>query len=67
MHAGRYGCRVQTAADTVSDETELLVRGEYTHGATWKHYCTREFKYVGFRDICAMFHHKLTCRLGKEK
>ncbi|XP_053911971.1 contactin-5 isoform X2 [Cuculus canorus] len=26
MHAGRYGCRVQTAADTVSDETELLVR-----------------------------------------
>ncbi|NWV12257.1 CNTN5 protein, partial [Ptilonorhynchus violaceus] len=27
MHAGRYGCRVQTAADTVSDETELLVRG----------------------------------------
>ncbi|XP_009997714.1 PREDICTED: contactin-5, partial [Chaetura pelagica] len=26
-HAGRYGCRVQTAADVVSDETELLVRG----------------------------------------
>ncbi|XP_057255786.1 contactin-5 isoform X2 [Pezoporus wallicus] len=26
MHAGRYGCRVQTTADTVSDETELLVR-----------------------------------------
>ncbi|XP_032708623.1 contactin-5 isoform X1 [Lontra canadensis] len=27
MHAGRYGCRVQTTADSVSDEAELLVRG----------------------------------------
>ncbi|OCT96162.1 hypothetical protein XELAEV_18013845mg, partial [Xenopus laevis] len=27
MHAGRYGCRVQTTADTVSDEAEVLVRG----------------------------------------
>ncbi|KAF4008826.1 hypothetical protein G4228_000704 [Cervus hanglu yarkandensis] len=27
MHAGRYGCRVQTSADSVSDEAELLVRG----------------------------------------
>ncbi|XP_029771511.1 contactin-5 [Suricata suricatta] len=26
MHAGRYGCRVQTTADSVSDEAELLVR-----------------------------------------
>lgn len=36
MHAGRYGCRVQTAADTVSDETELLVRGEYACGSPLK-------------------------------
>ncbi|KAM4828240.1 contactin-5 [Thomomys bottae] len=27
VHAGRYGCRVQTTADSVSDEAELLVRG----------------------------------------
>uniref|UniRef100_A0A670IP22 Contactin-5 n=1 Tax=Podarcis muralis TaxID=64176 RepID=A0A670IP22_PODMU len=27
MHAGRYGCRVQTTADSISDEAELLVRG----------------------------------------
>ncbi|XP_053312490.1 contactin-5 [Spea bombifrons] len=27
MHAGTYGCRVQTTADSVSDEAELLVRG----------------------------------------
>ncbi|XP_068936771.1 contactin-5 [Petaurus breviceps papuanus] len=27
MHAGRYGCRVQTTADSVSDEADLLVRG----------------------------------------
>ncbi|XP_063807568.1 contactin-5 isoform X2 [Pseudophryne corroboree] len=27
MHAGRYGCRVQTTADSVADEAELLVRG----------------------------------------
>nr|XP_020651666.1 contactin-5 isoform X1 [Pogona vitticeps] len=27
MHAGRYGCKIQTTADTVSDEAELLVRG----------------------------------------
>ncbi|XP_059961217.1 contactin-5 [Mesoplodon densirostris] len=27
MHAGRYGCRVQTTADSVSNEAELLVRG----------------------------------------
>ncbi|OCT93246.1 contactin-5 isoform X1 [Xenopus laevis] len=27
MHAGRYGCRVQTTADAVSDEAEVLVRG----------------------------------------
>uniref|UniRef100_A0A452IKG5 Contactin-5 n=1 Tax=Gopherus agassizii TaxID=38772 RepID=A0A452IKG5_9SAUR len=27
MHAGRYGCMVQTTADSVSDEAELLVRG----------------------------------------
>ncbi|XP_075448568.1 contactin-5 isoform X2 [Ascaphus truei] len=27
MHAGRYGCRVQTTADSVSDDAELLVRG----------------------------------------
>ncbi|CAM4349016.1 contactin-5 isoform X1 [Caretta caretta] len=27
MHAGRYGCRIQTTADSVSDEAELLVRG----------------------------------------
>ncbi|XP_038617776.1 contactin-5 isoform X2 [Tachyglossus aculeatus] len=27
IHAGRYGCRVQTTADSVSDEAELLVRG----------------------------------------
>uniref|UniRef100_H3ALI7 Contactin-5 n=1 Tax=Latimeria chalumnae TaxID=7897 RepID=H3ALI7_LATCH len=26
-HAGRYGCRVQTSADSASAETELLVRG----------------------------------------
>lgn len=33
MHAGRYGCRVQTTADSVSDEAELLVRGEYANSA----------------------------------
>uniref|UniRef100_A0A8D2KXB7 Contactin-5 n=1 Tax=Varanus komodoensis TaxID=61221 RepID=A0A8D2KXB7_VARKO len=27
VHAGRYGCRVQTTADSISDEAELLVRG----------------------------------------
>ncbi|XP_053163194.1 contactin-5 isoform X2 [Hemicordylus capensis] len=27
MHAGKYGCRVQTTADSISDEAELLVRG----------------------------------------
>ncbi|XP_075707631.1 contactin-5 isoform X1 [Rhinoderma darwinii] len=27
VHAGRYGCRVQSTADSVSDEAELLVRG----------------------------------------
>ncbi|XP_026531431.1 contactin-5 [Notechis scutatus] len=27
MHAGRYGCRVQSTADSISDEAELLVRG----------------------------------------
>lgn len=27
-HAGKYGCRVQTSADTVLSEAELLVRGE---------------------------------------
>ncbi|KAM6447254.1 contactin-5 isoform 2-T3 [Liasis olivaceus] len=27
MHAGRYGCGVQSTADSVSDEAELLVRG----------------------------------------
>uniref|UniRef100_A0A8C5LQK3 Contactin-5 n=1 Tax=Leptobrachium leishanense TaxID=445787 RepID=A0A8C5LQK3_9ANUR len=27
IHAGTYGCRVQTTADSVSDEAELLVRG----------------------------------------
>ncbi|XP_073518256.1 contactin-5 [Phyllobates terribilis] len=27
LHAGRYGCKVQTTADSVSDEAELLVRG----------------------------------------
>ncbi|XP_063286580.1 contactin-5 [Pelobates fuscus] len=27
VHAGTYGCRVQTTADSVSDEAELLVRG----------------------------------------
>lgn len=31
VHAGRYGCRVQTTADSVSDEAELLVRGEYAN------------------------------------
>nr|XP_048290495.1 contactin-5-like [Myodes glareolus] len=31
MHAGRYGCRVQTTADSVSDEAELLVRA----GGSW--------------------------------
>lgn len=34
MHAGRYGCRVQTTADSVSDEAELLVRGEYANSQT---------------------------------
>lgn len=28
-HAGRYGCRAQTSADTVIAEAELLVRGDY--------------------------------------
>lgn len=37
MHAGRYGCRVQTTADSVSDEAELLVRGEYAHSAVSRH------------------------------
>lgn len=27
-HAGKYGCRAQTSADTVFAEAELLVRGE---------------------------------------
>lgn len=27
-HAGRYGCRAQTSADTVTAEAELLVRGD---------------------------------------
>ncbi|XP_042315641.1 contactin-5 isoform X2 [Sceloporus undulatus] len=27
IHAGRYGCRIQTTADSISDEAELLVRG----------------------------------------
>ncbi|KAI5085273.1 contactin-5, partial [Silurus meridionalis] len=27
MHAGKYGCRVQTSADTILAEAELLVRG----------------------------------------
>ncbi|XP_053561563.1 contactin-5 [Bombina bombina] len=27
IHAGRYGCRVQTTADSVSNEAEVLVRG----------------------------------------
>lgn len=27
-HAGKYGCRVKTSADTVLSEAELLVRGE---------------------------------------
>ena len=37
MHAGRYGCRVQTTADSVTDEAELLVRGEYANSAVWRH------------------------------
>lgn len=28
-HAGKYGCRAQTSADTVFAEAELLVRGEF--------------------------------------
>uniref|UniRef100_A0A672S7Q0 Contactin-5 n=1 Tax=Sinocyclocheilus grahami TaxID=75366 RepID=A0A672S7Q0_SINGR len=28
-HAGKYGCRAQTSADSVLAEAELLVRGEY--------------------------------------
>lgn len=31
-HAGKYGCRVQTRADTVLAEAELLVRGELVIG-----------------------------------
>lgn len=27
-HAGKYGCRAQTSADTVFSEAELLVRGD---------------------------------------
>ena len=37
MHAGRYGCRVQTTADSVSDEAELLVRGEYAKSSDCRH------------------------------
>ena len=37
MRAGRYGCRVQTTADSVSDEAELLVRGEYANSAVGRH------------------------------
>lgn len=37
MHAGRYGCRVQTTADSVSDEAELLVRGEYANSSDCRH------------------------------
>uniref|UniRef100_A0A672S6D0 Contactin-5 n=1 Tax=Sinocyclocheilus grahami TaxID=75366 RepID=A0A672S6D0_SINGR len=36
-HAGKYGCRAQTSADSVLAEAELLVRGEYAKTTTCVH------------------------------